>query len=128
MSRFRDLTATEYKYEFRKRYDGYSPNSTPNLQSLPYKKCTQCDDTVYTPEASLHIERCQRKEDPMSRVAWCDPGDHAFKADTPGSQSGSMSVNGPDGTRKEIQYDACPKHAFGVGQESGQPTLPWTEQ
>lgn len=57
-------------------------------------------------------ELTERKEDEMSAVAWCDPGDHAFKAGVPGSQSFNGTVVNEEGQRVERRMDVCPDHAF----------------
>jgi len=48
----------------------------------------------------------------MSAVLWCDPGDHAFKANVPGAQSATMTVRNEEGVPEQQQFDACPEHAF----------------
>ena len=46
----------------------------------------------------------------MSSAAWCDPGDHAFKANVEGSVNGTMQVI-KNGARVTVEYHACPEHA-----------------
>lgn len=48
----------------------------------------------------------------MSGVAWCDPGNHAFKAGEPGSQSFSGTTRDEEGNPVRIEMDACAKHSF----------------
>lgn len=45
----------------------------------------------------------------MSRVSWCDYGDHAFRA----GQDGSASFEGTEyenGIPRQTTMDACPEH------------------
>lgn len=48
----------------------------------------------------------------MSSAAWCDPGDHAFKAGEAGSQRFSGSTIDDDGTPVRLEMDACKEHSF----------------
>jgi hypothetical protein len=43
----------------------------------------------------------------MSRAAWCDQGEHAFKLGEPGSQTMSGTEIGEDGISRTIDYDMC---------------------
>jgi len=48
----------------------------------------------------------------MSNVKWCDPGEHAFKAGVPGSQSFSGTSVDESGNIVQMSMDACPDHSF----------------
>lgn len=89
--------------------------------------CSRCGETVNTMYANEHIKNKHphEREYEMSTAAWCDPGDHAFKRDIPGSQSGTMTIRDENGIPQTVNYDACPDHAFGArGQQSIQGTGP----
>lgn len=61
----------------------------------------------------------------MSAVLWCDNGGHAFKAGTPGSQSGSFTERDEEGNAVSVQYDACPEHPF--RKDNARPTQALSE-
>lgn len=46
----------------------------------------------------------------MSKVAWCDQGDHAFKAGEPGSLSFTGTGFDENGTPVRQEMDSCAKH------------------
>lgn len=48
----------------------------------------------------------------MSNVLWCDPGNHAFKAGQPGSQSFQGTTRDEEGNPIRIEMDACSEHSF----------------
>jgi len=58
----------------------------------------------------------QRKETNVSAVLWCDKGDHAFKAGTPGSQSFRGETVGRDGQPEIVFMDVCPEHSLAATQ------------
>lgn len=43
----------------------------------------------------------------VSSAAWCDAGNHAFRANEPGSESMAGSQFQKDGTRKVVELDIC---------------------
>jgi hypothetical protein len=47
----------------------------------------------------------------MSNVAWCDPGDHAFKAGSPGSVDYTASIREDNGNKVTQTMDACGDHS-----------------
>lgn len=55
----------------------------------------------------------------VSAVKWCDAGNHAFKANAPGSQSLDVTQRGDDGKEERVTMDMCASHAF--------PTAPQTD-
>lgn len=57
-------------------------------------------------------ELSERKDEPMSAVAWCDPGNHAFKAGVRGSQSFDGTFVNDEGETVRSRVDVCPEHAF----------------
>lgn len=46
----------------------------------------------------------------MANVLWCDPGNHPYKADEPGSFSGTGVVYLPDGKQENRRQDVCAEH------------------
>jgi hypothetical protein len=48
----------------------------------------------------------------MGVALWCDPGDHAFKGGTPGSQSFMGTEVDDEGKEKNVQVNVCPDHTF----------------
>lgn len=46
----------------------------------------------------------------MSKVLWCDRGDHAFKADAPGSTTLTGEQVDDNGVRVRVEEDICPEH------------------
>lgn len=46
----------------------------------------------------------------MSKVLWCDPGNHAFKAGSPGSIHFQGSSVGDNGEQINSDVDACIDH------------------
>jgi hypothetical protein len=46
----------------------------------------------------------------MSSVVWCDPGNHAFKAGTRGSQSMTGTEYDDNGNPAQVRMDICPEH------------------
>jgi hypothetical protein len=46
----------------------------------------------------------------MSKVLWCDPGDHDFKAGAPGSTHFTGTMIDNDGKTVTVDQDACRLH------------------
>lgn len=46
----------------------------------------------------------------MSNVMWCDPGDHSFKANAPGSVHFQGTQVDENGIRQTVDTDACAEH------------------
>lgn len=81
--------------------------------------CSACGASVYLggEEERMHdrfhtgmvpIQEALR----LSNVKWCDAGDHAFKAGTPGSQSATMQEADEDGIMRSVNMDMCADHAL----------------
>jgi hypothetical protein len=59
---------------------------------------------------NFHKTFTNRSDGNMSSVLWCDPGNHAFKAGSPGSvHFQGTQVNG-DGADESVNTDACAVH------------------
>ena len=98
----------------------------------PLEICRACGVTVVgISEIILHNEFHDRYilrevATAMGSAAWCDNGNHAFKAGTPGSQSGEFNQTDDDGRTVSVRFDSCPDHAF---QPNGpRPTVPEISQ
>ena len=48
----------------------------------------------------------------MSSAAWCDPGNHAYKANEPGSQTIQGSQVDENGATQVVNLNACKEHSF----------------
>lgn len=92
----------------------------PLPQNISFKStalyyCNRCNGIVSKEDVPNHEEfhaNYVRKEDSMSSVKWCDPGNHAFKAGVPGSQSFRGTTTDENGLPVTMEMDACPNHAF----------------
>lgn len=79
-----------------------------------YSECASCGatitDTNHRQHVNFHKTFTNRRDGNMSRVLWCDQGEHAFKADSPGSLH--FEGTGYDETGKQVQQDmdACAEH------------------
>jgi hypothetical protein len=54
----------------------------------------------------------------VSAVKWCDAGNHAFKANAPGSQSVDVVQRDDDGREERVVMDMCAEHAFSTGRQT----------
>ena len=85
--------------------------------------CTECGSTVHGARRNQHtnfhanyIHRAEVKDGfAVSAVKWCDLGNHAFKANSPGSQSLNVVNRNEDGTEENVVMDMCGEHAFPTG-------------
>lgn len=85
-----------------------------NLAGMRYCPCFTCGATVQTKDLTQHTNFHKnftnvRSED-MSRVSWCDYGDHAYKRGV----AGSVTLNGVEYDENNVAHntdmDACPDH------------------
>jgi hypothetical protein len=91
--------------------------------------CTNCGATVESRDKTQHnnwhatfIHRSEVKDGLiMSQVAWCDPGDHAFKKNSPGAQSLDIMQRDDEGEAERVTLDICGAHAFPTGTNN--PTM-----
>jgi hypothetical protein len=89
-------------------------------------KCSDCGSTVHGPQRGQHtnfhsnfIHRAEVKDGfAVSAVKWCDPGDHAFKANSPGAQSLDIMQRDGDGGEERVTMDICGGHAFATTPKS----------
>jgi len=91
-------------------------------------RCYKCGATVRRPEmhkhSNWHVE--VEKGIQVSKVSWCDPGDHAFKANTPGAMSFTGQQNDDNGVPQTVSMDVCGVHSghvFGTSQEQQKSTM-----
>lgn len=100
-------------FEYRKRHIERECNVRRETQraSNGTNLCADCGATVRQSEWEKHRKWHKeiREGMDMSRVAWCDYGDHPFKRGVEGSASFSGTVNTPDGPEVQ-EMDACPQH------------------
>jgi hypothetical protein len=102
--------------------------------------CTDCGADVLGKNRTQHnnwhatfIHRSQVKDGfNVSAVKWCDIGDHAFKANSPGAQSLDIMQRDDNGGEERVTMDICGKHAFPTAQ-SPNPTMraveaAWSDQ
>lgn len=88
--------------------------------------CFDCGATVYPSARHQHnafhasyIHRSEVKEGfAVSAVKWCDLGNHAFKANSPGSQSIDVMQRGDNGQEERVTMDMCADHALSTAPVS----------
>jgi len=86
-------------------------------------KCFDCGATVEPKSRTQHsnfhtnfIHRSEVKDGfAVSAVKWCDAGNHAFKANSPGSQSVDVVQRDESGDEVRVVMDMCADHAFNTG-------------
>lgn len=76
--------------------------------------CNICWAVVYPstmkPHEEFHNSYTNRKDGNMSSVLWCDPGNHAFKAGSPGAIHLNGTQQDENGIQVSIDTDACGEH------------------
>lgn len=88
-------------------------NTNTGMHSLT--RCLECAALVpnNAGEKLSHENYHQQvREQNVSQVKWCDNGEHAFKANEPGSQSFQGTEYDENGTAQQVQRDVCAKHSF----------------
>ena len=55
----------------------------------------------------------------MSKVLWCDKGNHPFKAGEIGSQQIQGTIVDENGIQQVVTMDCCRLHGFNAAIESG---------
>lgn len=91
-------------------------------------RCVKCGATVYQRDMNHHSNWHTEVEKgiQVSNVKWCDPGDHAFKANTPGAVSFTGQQNDDQGIPQTVQMDVCGVHSgriFASPQEQEKSTM-----
>jgi hypothetical protein len=85
-----------------------------DLQKGRVRQCGNCGAiitaTTIVQHQNFHKTFTHRKDGGMSKVLWCDPGDHPFKADAPGSATLQGSQVDDNGMRQEVTQDVCVTH------------------
>jgi len=98
-------------------YNWVQPLNSMRLNMSYLLMCNRCQG-LFGPEYreqhdAFHESLSSREEArAMSAVAWCNPGNHAFEAGIPGSESGTMTVRDEEGQPITKTFDACPEHSF----------------
>lgn len=79
-------------------------------------KCYKCGATVPRQNMNQHSDWHAEIEKgiQVSTVKWCDPGDHAFKANTPGAMSFTGQQNDENGIPQTVQMDVCGVHSGNI--------------
>src|ERR1700750_575566 len=76
-----------------------------------YGYCNICHAFVPITEKrnheDFHNNYTYRKDGNMSSVVWCDYGNHAFKANAPGSAHFNGTEVGENGLTETVSMDAC---------------------
>ncbi len=79
-----------------------------------YQYCADCNgiivDSRREAHNNFHATFTNRKDGNMSSVLWCDPGDHAFKSNAPGSVHFEGEERDENGTLVSTSIDACVLH------------------
>jgi hypothetical protein len=76
------------------------------------KVCRACGAITF-PNAQHGHEQWHKeteRNETMSNVTWCDRGDHAFKAASPGSARYTIEQPDENGETLRMTQDACPEH------------------
>ena len=63
-------------------------------------------------QANPETLRIKEHVNAMGVALWCDPGDHAFKGGTSGSQSFTGTKVNDEGREESVQINVCAEHAF----------------
>jgi len=76
-------------------------------------RCFKCGATVAHVNMHDHSNWHSEVEKgiQVSKVLWCDPGDHAFKANTPGAMSFTGQQTDEKGVPQTVSMDVCGVHS-----------------
>lgn len=89
-------------------------NAFYDLQVQNYWYCIHCNAFVpysnTTMHKDFHNSYTNRKDGNMSKVLWCDPGHHAFKAGAPGAIHFQGTETDDNGLDHSTDVDACGSH------------------
>lgn len=89
-----------------------------NTGRTGYRQCFKCGAIIGSPDAQedhyrFHLNMVPREEaSVMSKVNWCDIGDHAFRANEPGSQTMTVQHTDDDGRTVTEAMDVCGMHSM----------------
>lgn len=102
-------------------------------EAVRARMCSLCNALVQNTEETRYAHEMfhehwipKAEVNAMSDVKWCDPGDHAFKAGCPGSQSMTGSEVDADGIARQVNMHACAQHAYGPSISNNTRALPRT--
>lgn len=91
------------------------PISNMNSGAHYLLRCLECAALV--PNDKLEKESHenyheQQRSRTVSQVNWCDVGEHAYKANEPGSQSFQGTEYDANGDARQVRKDVCATHSF----------------
>lgn len=87
---------------------------TADYQAERVQQCGSCGSIVpYSNRLqhdNFHLTFSNRRDQTLSKVSWCDYGNHAFKASEPGSSTFQGSQVDEKGMTQTVDMDACRDH------------------
>jgi hypothetical protein len=93
---------------------GPSYSASYDIQQGRIDECGTCGSYVpyrnKTQHENFHKTFSNSRSESMSNVLWCDPGDHAFKAGSPGALHFQGTETDENGRTVSSEVDACAKH------------------
>lgn len=82
--------------------------------SITFRKCGNCGAHVAPGDIkqheAFHETFSNRKDATMSKVLWCDRGDHPFKAGALGSSNFEGTMIDDNGINQHVSEDVCADH------------------
>lgn len=95
-------------------YDSYNQFVGNRGYGVKFYKCGDCGAHVTGPDSQQHENFhkifSNRRNADMSKVLWCDRGDHAFKAGSPGSSTFEGTMVDDNGVTQRVTEDVCAEH------------------
>lgn len=96
------------------RYVGIPNDVAYDMHAHKTMYCIDCNAVVPMSRQGMHNDYhdsyTNRKDGNMSSVLWCDRGDHAFKAGSPGAVHFQGTETDEHGVEHTTNVDACVKH------------------
>jgi hypothetical protein len=76
--------------------------------------CATCNGLIHSSvwkfHENFHLTFTNRSDGNMSSVLWCDTGNHAFKAGSPGAAHFEGTQTDADGVPQTMTQDVCAEH------------------
>lgn len=95
-------------------YDVYNQYTQTRGNGSTFFKCGECGAHVApkdrTQHENFHENFSNRRDATVSKVMWCDRGDHPFKAGAPGSSTFEGTMVDEDGVTQRVTEDVCAEH------------------